>query len=98
MLRSGLVANPLAAERDISLDAGVQTFEQLIVPALVQSGQMEPWLEYIDMIDSDKETPRSAMVKVLKQQEQQTAQAPGQAPPPQVTPELLALAGGGGGP
>ncbi len=98
MLRSGLVANPLAAERDISLDAGVQTFEQLIVPALVQSGQMEPWLEYIDLIDSDKETPRSAMVKVLKQQAEQTAEAPGQAPPPQVTPELLALAGGGGGP
>ena len=99
MLRSGLVANPLAAERDNSLETGVKTWEQLIVPALVQSGQIEPWLEYIDLIDGDKETPRSAMVKVLKEQTQQAAEQPAAAPPPQVSPELLALTqGGGGGP
>ena len=95
MQRSGLVANPLAAERDISLEQGVTTWEQLIVPALIQSGNIEPWLEYIDLIDSDKETPRSAMVKVLRQQEQQAAQQPAQAPPPAVSPEMLALAQGG---
>jgi len=98
MLRSGLVANPLAAERDMSLDQGVQTFEQMIVPALVQSGQIEPWLEYMQLIDGDKETPRSAMVKVLKEQNEQAAQQPQQAPPPEVTPDMMSLVSGGGGP
>ncbi len=96
MLRSGLVANPLAAERDITLEKGVKTFEEFMIPALIQAGQIEPVLDYWDMVDSDKETPRSAMVKVLRQSEQQTAQNPAQAPPPQVTPEMLALAQGGG--
>ncbi len=95
MQRSGLVANPLAAERDITLEKGVKTFEEFMIPALIQAGQIEPVLDYWDMVDSDKETPRSAMVKVLRQSEQQTAQNPAQAPPPQVTPEMLALTQGG---
>ncbi len=95
MLRSGLVANPLAAERDMSLDQGVQTFEQMIVPALIESGQLQPWLDYIEAIDGDKDTPRSAMVKVLKEQGQEAAEQPQQAPPPQVTPEMMSLIGGG---
>ena len=98
MLRSGLVANHLAAERDMSLDTGVQTFEQLIVPALVQSGQLEPWLKYMELIDGDKETPRSAMVKVLGEQQQQQAEQPQQQAPPEVTPDMMSLIQGGAGP
>jgi len=97
MRRSGLVDNPLAAERQKGLEYGVTVFEQGILPALVQQGDFEAYLEYMDKLDSDQATPQAAVQQILSDMRDGAARQPEQAPPPQVTPELLSLIGGGGG-
>jgi len=52
----------------------------------------------MELIDGDKEAPRSEMVKGLGEQAQQQAEQPQQQAPPEVTPEMLSLVQGGAGP
>ena len=102
MERSGLVANALAAERQKSLEYLVQVFEQGVLPQAVQAQQYELFLEYMDMLDGDKFTPQAAVAKIVTAMTEQAAAQPQQppgapgGPAPQVTPEMLALIGGGG--
>ncbi len=91
MQRSGMVPNAIAAEREMSLDKAVRLFEDGVLPAMVAQGQTAQLLEYVEMLDGDKETTRTAMQKILKGTAEQAAQQPAEAPPPQVTPELLSL-------
>jgi len=90
MQRSGMVPNAIAAEREMSLDKAVRLFEDGVLPAMVAQGSTAQLLEYVEMLDGDKETTRTAMQKILKGTEEQAAQS-AEAPPPQVTPELLSL-------
>ena len=110
MEKSGLVPNALGEQREITLDKGVTIFEDGVLSAQAQAGDTAMLGEYIRLVDSDSETPRSAMQKVLKEAASAAAAAPaagppgaagpggpGAGPPPQVSPELLSLIQGGAG-
>lgn len=96
--KSGVVKNPLAEERQIALEESQLPFVAALQQQAIQ-GDQTSLLEYIDLVDSDAETPFSAMIKVARRQlERQAAPAPQQpqeAPIPQVPPQLLSLIGGG---
>lgn len=92
MRKSGLVQNALAEERDIALDQMFDTFKALL-DFKAQQGDDSDMAKFLDLIDTDKETVRSAMVKVMKQRAQVAAAQPQMAPPPQLSPEVLSLVG-----
>lgn len=92
MEQSGLVQNPLAEERDIVLDDARRLFFEMLAQQVAQ-GDDSAFTEYVNLVDAEGETVRSAMLKVLSQRQQQTAAQPAAQPPPAVSPELLSLVG-----
>src|SRR3990167_4222986 len=96
MEKSGLVPNALLEEQRVSMSNATRLFEEAILPAKVQQGDNETFRRYYEMIDSDKQTPTAAMLTLLEETQQAAAVNPAQAPPPQVTPELLSLLGPAG--
>ena len=91
MRKSGLVQNALAEERDIALDKLFDVFTELL-QFQAANGDTSTLGEFINLIDSDEETTRSAMVKLFAQKAEQTAAQPGQAP--QLSPELMQMMSG----
>jgi hypothetical protein len=94
MRKSGLVPNPIAEEKEIALDemhaafAGLMAFE-------AQQGNDAALSRFMELLDSDGETSRTAMVKVMKERKEQQEQA--MLAQQQEQQSAMAGAGGGGG-
>ena len=97
MEKSGMVPNALTEERRVSMGRATKLWEEMILPTMVEKGDTETFRQYYEMIDSNKETPTAAMLGLLDQTVKKAAAQPQNAPPPQVTPELLSLLSGAGG-
>lgn len=96
MRRSGLVPNPVAEENDMALERVTNSFYALL-DFRMQNGDDAPLRRYFELLDSDKETARSAMIKVMAEQTERAAAQPqnpmmaGAGMPPQMTPALMSL-------
>ena len=90
MRKSGLVANPIAEETDMALEAAARSFFA-ILDFKAQNGDDKPLARYLELLDSDQETARSAMKKVMQEMQQQAATNPQMQPPPQMSAEMMGL-------
>lgn len=95
--KSGVVPNALIEERRRSMSRATRQWEEQILPTMVERGDTDTFHRYYKMIDDNKETPTAAMLALLGRTVREAAGNPQNAPPPQVTPELLSLLGGRGG-
>ena len=85
-------------ERDIAIENLTTLFMQLVLPQQIEQGNLSALKDFVDRIDSDKETVRSAVLDTIKEME---APAPGPIPgqpgggQPDTVQMMRSLASGG---
>ena len=100
MFKSGMVDDPIAEETDIALEDLNKTFFVSLNEQASQ-GNLGPLKAYAEKIDTDKMTPRAAMLETIKEMEAVPAEPPGGGPggpgggPPDIQKMMASLQSGG---
>lgn len=66
MQKSGVIDDALQEEREMGLEAIIDTFNGQVLPGLIQSGQFDILREFVSNIDSDRMTYREAVLAAMK--------------------------------
>ena len=100
MAKSGSVEDPLQEERDIAIEKLTAMFTDLILPQQIEQGNLTALKDFVERIDDDRETVRSAVLETIKELEPTPGPLPGgegQAGggPGDVIQQMRSLASGG---
>lgn len=96
--KSGAVEDPLQEERDIAIENLTGLFYQVLLPQRIQAGDLGALKAFVDRIDTDQETVRSAVLATIKELTELAAPipgAPGAGAPPDTIRMMRSLASGG---
>jgi hypothetical protein len=66
MTKTGATEDPLQEERDIAIEALTSMFYKLILPQQIEQGNLTALQDFVDKIDDDRETVRSAVLATIK--------------------------------
>lgn len=92
MAKSGMVDDALAEETEMAIESMVSQFTSGFLPQQVATGNLEPMLRFIELIDTDKKTAREAMFEVVRSRPQANP-ADGQPDPgsPQARADIIRM-------
>ncbi len=63
--KTGAVDDPLEEEREIAIESLTQIYLNLILPQRIEQGDLASLKEFVELIDTGKETVRSAVLKTI---------------------------------
>lgn len=96
--RTNASEDPLQEERDIAIENLTKLFYEGVLPQQVQAGDYRGLKQFVDLIDSDEETVRSAVLQTIAQIQPVAGPMPGGpagGAPPDVIQMQRSLASGG---
>ena len=99
MEKTGATEDPLQEERDIAIENLTKLFYTLVLPQQIQMGDLSGLKDFVERIDDDGETVRSAVLDTIKEMEIAAGPVPGQngggQGPGDVIQQMRSLASGG---
>lgn len=78
MEKANATEDPLQEERDIAIENLTSLFYKVLLPQRVEAGDLRALKQFVDRIDDDKETVRSAVLDTIKELEDVAAPIPGE--------------------
>ncbi len=97
MAKSGSVEDPLQEERDIAIEDLVELFMKGVLPQQIEQGNLAALKDFVERIDDDKETVRSAVFDTIKEMNPTPGPVPGGPGegPGDIVQQMRSLASGG---
>ncbi len=95
--KSGVSEDALQEERDIAIENLTSMFYKVLLPQQIEQGNLGALKDFVERIDDDRETVRSAVIATIKEME--ATQGPAPSPPSggqvDTTQMMRSLASGG---
>jgi len=97
MEKAGVTPDALQEERDIAIENLTDLFYKVLLPQRIEQGDLGALKGFVEKIDDDRETVRSAVLSTIKEMEALAGPVPGQAPggQPDTIQMMRSLASGG---
>ena len=77
MQKSGATEDALQEERDITIEKLTKIFTDMVLPQRIEAGDLTSLKAFVDRIDDDRETVRSAVLDTIKELEPMPGEIPG---------------------
>ncbi len=100
MEKSGVVEDPIQEETDIAIENLTKMFYTILLPQQIEQGNLAALKNFVERIDDDKETVRTAVINTIKELEASAGPVPGGPGGPgqgpgDVIQQMRSLASGG---
>jgi len=100
MQKTGSTEDALQEERDIAIENLTKMFYSVLLPQQIEQGNLGALKDFVERIDDDGETVRSAVLETIKEMEAAAGPVPGQGGgggqgPGDVIQQMRSLASGG---